>query len=218
MSTIDYSLLAKAILFYENAGFKRIEVPWRVTTDILGITKPPGCENKDYIIQGTDKGLLASGEQGFLYLANKGVLPPGKYQTLTPCFRNETHDRHHSKQFMKLELIDLLTPSAALEFNENRLIQQEVEGMANLAKRAFMALKPNSYLHNKMHIINAYNDDPVAMPASQQRDIVITMESGDVELGSYGARKTSFAAWVYGTGLAEPRFSKAMLQAMFELK
>lgn len=29
-----------------------------------------------------------------------------------------------------------------------------------------------------------------------------------IELGSYGARRTDFGTWIYGTGIAEPCFSK----------
>ena len=52
-----------------------------------------------------NKNLIASGEQGFLYLGLKEYLAPGKYVTLTPCFRNESYDLTHSKNFMKVELI-----------------------------------------------------------------------------------------------------------------
>src|SRR5574343_566742 len=129
MSAISYSLLGQAIELYERRGYRQVEVPWRVTTDILNITRPASSQNKDYIIQGTDKGLIASGEQGFLYLANKGVLPPGKYQTVTPCFRNETHDRYHSKQFMKVELIELLTDLETCELIAARLMQERVAAL-----------------------------------------------------------------------------------------
>jgi hypothetical protein len=68
--------------FYESFGFKRIESPWTVTKDVSDITKPPG---------GKDKVLVASGEQSFLYLYLKGFLPRGRYQTVTPCFREQEY-------------------------------------------------------------------------------------------------------------------------------
>ena len=48
---------------------------------------------------------MASGEQSFLYLYLKNFLPKGKYQTVTPCFREEVFDETHTKYFMKNELI-----------------------------------------------------------------------------------------------------------------
>jgi hypothetical protein len=36
------------------------------------------------------------------------------------------------------------------------------------------------------------------------------IEYNGVEIGSYGIRKTSFLEWIYGTGLAEPRFSRSL--------
>jgi seryl-tRNA synthetase len=107
MNTIDYGILAKAQQLYAELGYQVIEVPWRVSVGILEVTKPAHVKT-DYVIEGTKKALIASGEQGFMYLMNKGILPPGKYQTTTPCFRNESYDITHSKQFMKLELIEVL--------------------------------------------------------------------------------------------------------------
>lgn len=215
MNTIDYGMLARASALYEAQGFKPIEVPWRITEDILNITKPSHVQNKDYMIQGTDKGLIASGEQGFLYLANKGVLPPGKYQTITPCYRNETHDRYHSKQFMKLELIELLDPCSAIELTNARLMQDAVESMARTAKSVMSNLM-NEDLLKYLLIVNTGNFDEIAVPGTQQRDVTIMLDR-EIELGSYGARRTSFATWIYGTGLAEPRFSKAVNEGLQHL-
>lgn len=36
-----------------------------------------------------------------------------------------------------------------------------------------------------------------------------------IELGSYGVRRAFFGTWVYGTGIAEPRFSKALTAHSF---
>ena len=82
---INYGRLDRSIKYYEENGFKRIESPWTVTKAVSAITKPPG--GKDWEIVGKDKVLVASGEQSFLYLYLKGFLPKGKYQTVTPCFR-----------------------------------------------------------------------------------------------------------------------------------
>jgi hypothetical protein len=100
---IDYALLDNSCCFYEERNFARIEAPWTVTPQIDDITRP---ENKTpFELKHNDKRLVASGEQSFLYLYLKGFLPPGKFQTVTPCFRYEAFDFLHTKYFMKNELI-----------------------------------------------------------------------------------------------------------------
>lgn len=91
MSLISYDVLNDAVNFYSHYEYRRIEVPWWATTDIVNITKPPHVSEENlYKLSLNKKCLVASGEQSFLYLINKGQLPPGKYQTITPCFRNES--------------------------------------------------------------------------------------------------------------------------------
>jgi hypothetical protein len=101
---IDFLILNNSVEYYERSGFKRIEAPWTVTKAVSAITKL--IEKIDWEITGKNKVLVASGEQGFLYLSLKGFLPPGKYMTITPCFREEVFDITHTKYFMKNELID----------------------------------------------------------------------------------------------------------------
>ena len=82
---IDYSIIDYSTQFYHTkGGFQRIESPWTVTEQTSNITKPPGAS--EFKIQDTDKVLVASGEQSFLYLYLKDFLPKGRYQTTTPCF------------------------------------------------------------------------------------------------------------------------------------
>lgn len=100
---IDYGRLDRSLNFYEKFGFKRIESPWTVTKAISEITKPK--DKIDWEINGKDKVLVASGEQSFLYLYLKGFLPKGRYQTITPCFREDIFDETHTKYFIKNELI-----------------------------------------------------------------------------------------------------------------
>lgn len=179
---IDYGRLDRSINFYENKGFKRIESPWTVTKAVSGITKPPN--GKDWEILGKDKVLVASGEQSFLYLYLKGFLPNGKYQTITPCFREEPFDITHTKYFMKNELI--ITDDVS---------QKSLLSLINTCKDFF-----ESELYRPVNIITT----------EQGYDL----EVEGIEIGSYGIRSCDYLDWVYGTGLAEPRFStvKNMLQ------
>jgi hypothetical protein len=205
MNTIDYSVLADSQYFYEQAGYRTIEVPWRVSEEMIKVTRPPYVTQTDYRIEGTNKALIASGEQGFIYLMNKGFLPPGKYQTITPCFRNEQYDFTHSKQFMKLELIIVLERDASV-------VMADVFNIADLARRNMIAR--DSSIDNRLTISNVSTDDPLMMPHTNQVDLFCNTglnEDGGhewIELGSYGARTAQFGSWIYGTGVAEPRFSK----------
>jgi hypothetical protein len=100
---INYHLIHESIGYYQQKGFTRIETPWTVSKQIDDITRPK--DRIPFELKHNDKRLVASGEQSFLYLYLKEFLPKGKYQTITPCFRNESFDFTHSKYFIKNELI-----------------------------------------------------------------------------------------------------------------
>lgn len=198
MSIIDYDALAYARTLYEEVDFKTIEVPWRVSTEIVNTTRPAGCTTYD--ITNTGKSLIASGEQGFMSLMNKGMLPPGKYQTITPCFRNEPYDATHSKQFMKLELIEVLPER--LDWNQSEYMARMVQIVRDVMMKIAGEPLP-------IRTVPVETSDPLAI--TTQYDIEINVGYNHwIELGSYGARRAFFGAWVFGTGLAEPRFSKCL--------
>ena len=181
---IDYQLLHESIHFYESYDYQRIETPWLVTKAISDITKPPGASS--YVVkkdcETKEKVFVASGEQGFLYLINKGHLPSeGQFQTITPCMRNDSFDQIHTKYFMKNELIWY---SPKVMCADNALI------VAQHALKFFKLMAPNA----SMKIVNT-------------GDLSWDIELDGVEIGSYGVRKSLICNWVYGTGLAEPRFS-----------
>jgi len=172
---IDYARLDRSLNFYEEAGFKRIEAPWTVTKAISSITKPQG--KTDWEITGKDKVLVASGEQSFLYLYLKGFLPKGKYQTITPCFREEPFDQTHSKYFIKNELI--ITD----EVNTKTLVD-----VINVCKEFY-----ENELETSVDLVKT--------------EFGFDLEVNGIEIGSYGIRSCEYLDWIYATGLAEPRFS-----------
>ena len=178
---IDYNLLNKAIDFYSEKGYQRIEVPWMVTEEVDSITRPKDV--KPFVVNEKNKNLIASGEQGFLYLMMKGQLPPGKYQTLTPCFRNDIHDFEHSKQFMKIELINTISI---------------VEGISEIMSASLEFFETIFDLKDLKFILNGNTEYDINFK--------------DIELGSYGYRKYKHLEWIYGTGLAEPRTSRIIKQ------
>lgn len=175
---ISYQNLADSIKFYEKKGYQRIEAPWLVPPCIDDITKPK--DKKHYMLKHNDKCLVASGEQSFLYLYLKENLPLGKFQTITPCFRDERYDLFHEKYFMKNELINTIDVS-----------KNSLEDMIEAAMNFYSTVIHNRDLLNIVSI-----------------DIGYDIEYNGVELGSYGIRECEFIKWIYGTGCAEPRLSK----------
>lgn len=176
---IDYNILAESVVYYAANQYKRIEAPWTVSEYVDSITRP--ADKVPFQLKHNNKCLVASGEQSFLYLYLKEFLPKGQFQTITPCFREDSFDFTHTKYFMKNELIktDVVNIS-------------ELEKMVALCEKFF-----NQYLHKV--------------------SIVKTPEGFDInfeerELGSYGIRQTPFLNWIYGTGVAEPRFSKIIFK------
>lgn len=180
---ISYKNLADSIDYYQSHGYIRIEAPWLVPPCIDDITKP--VDKKHYMLKHNDKCLVASGEQSFLYLYLKENLPKGKFQTVTPCFRDERYDLYHEKYFMKNELI----------------ITDDISDIAlsQIINDAFNFFSSKVMNKDKLQIVQT----------DIGFDIVYNINDNKaVELGSYGIRECEFLQWVYGTGCAEPRLSK----------
>ena len=180
---INYQNLADSVEFYKNHGYVPIEVPWTVSEYVDDITKP--ADRIHYQLKHNNKCLIASGEQGFLYLYLKDYLPLGKFQTITPCFRDEPYDLYHEKCFMKNELI--ITDDTS-DIMLNKIIDDA---------RAFYS-----------KIIGCPIEELEIVNTSTDFEISLDINFKDVELGSYGIRETEFIKWIYGTGCAEPRLSK----------
>lgn len=122
--------------------------------------------------------LLGSAEQGFLDLVmNQGL--KGKFQATTPCFRNELEDELHQTGFMKTEL-----------FNNQDTSDEELFRM----------------VHTVLGIVNTFFNCKIETQPDGSVDIID--ERNGIEIGSYGRRSNSeVGTWLYGTGLALPRFS-----------
>lgn len=180
---VDYQKIASANQFYESLGFETLDAPWWVPRPIMKITSPdPSNDNLEYYLTKNEKCLVASGEQSFLYMANKGLLPKGKFQCTTPCFREEIQGDMKRKFFIKNELI--LTKEVS-----NLLLEETIQNCVKF----FKTQVPRPDLINVVSLGNSYD---------------INYER--VELGSYGIREVSFLKWIYATGCAEPRLSQAI--------
>ena len=188
MINIDYHKIAKADDYYSKKGYKRVEAPWWVSQEIANLTKPNS--NEDYLIECNKKVLVASGEQSFLYMVNKGRLVEGQYFTTTPCFRNESIGILHKKCFLKTELI-----------KTDKVNEKELKKMINICYKFFL----NYFNKNEVYIMETSK-------LSYDIELKIKKDNKEVniELGSYGIRSCEFLEWIYGTGCAEPRLSRAI--------
>lgn len=177
---IDWQLLNNALYYFQNNGYKYIEVPWIVHESVVRLTLPKDHEPLEIKNRGS---LIGSAEQGFLSLVIENKLPLGKYVSCSPCFRNEPIlDKYHQIQFMKVELYD--------DENVNKdTIWDMIENV-------------ESFLIEYVH--NIRRQDIVKKFVSFNE---IDIELNGIEIGSYGVRSINGHNWIYGTGLALPRFS-----------
>jgi len=176
---INYSLISKSIKKYKKLGYQYIDVPWVVPKDIINITIP---RNKRSFQLYDDNHLVGSAEQSFLYMILNKSLKSGKYVAASPCFRDDQVDYYHKKYFFKVELIN---------YSENAsLNKKDVDKMISDVKNVLL-----SFTNNKIKILNIDNLNQ-------------DLEIDGVEIGSYGLRSYENFNWVYGTGIAEPRFSQ----------
>jgi len=205
-TAIDYKALADAMQYYCNYGYIPIEVPWTVPLDDIMVT----CPKESYATKAPDLApndyLVGSAEQGFIYIDRRGLLDKNKkYVACTPCFRNDAVDYWHQKYFMKVELYHPMSDYLEDNFLNEGVLDNTLKHVIQLALNFFIKYNPHSEVSkwgaNRSNDLKCVNTE-------QGFDI----ELKNIELGSYGIRKdvAKKLCWIYGTGLAEPRFSKAI--------
>lgn len=191
--------------YYESKGFAYIDVPWAVSREAIMLTRPPHVKGEPFSLEAGGKLLypVASAEQSFLQMRLDGQLTSAAFQSycaITPCFRNEpVLDDQHQPYFMKLELISWV-PS------NGKIIEQEIQmhRMIDDARKFFEA----EGLETDIIANTEGLRDPLAVEGLAYD---ITSYRTNVEVGSYGIREhASVGRWIYGTGIAEPRFSYAL--------
>lgn len=188
-SFIDFRLLAKTQEYYDLRGFCPTQVPWIVDVPISMITTP----KKSAAFSAGSKPpqhLVGSAEQGFLQLALANKLAPAtRFQATTPCFRRDVVDASHSRYFMKLELF--------IYFNSPIDVIYSVD-----AEYEYMSRHAMGYFEKLTNLnIPKWN---------RLGDEMCDIEINDIEVGSYGIRSYKNITWVYGTGIALPRFNYAV--------
>lgn len=181
---IDWSLLAKASQFYLNAGFTQKETPYALPEKYHEYTKPH--KNRSFILeqdlfQNNPHELVGSAEQGFIYLLlNNLITENSRLFSVTPCFRFDTYDTLHQPWFMKLELFHY---SCKIE---------DLINMLNLVK-SFL----ESITEQTVNIVSTGENS-------------YDLEINHIEVASFGFRTVENLTFIYGTGLALPRFSIAL--------
>ena len=185
LTSINWRFLSEAQGFYQSNNFCYIDVPWKCDKESYQLTCPYDSTLPEFEFNSTKNGyLVASGEQSFIEMMLKNTINPGKYQTITPCFREEKEYSDKTRPwFMKLELCHILNYS---EF-ENK--EDLLSLMMNVVVKFF---------HNYMSELTLI-----------ETNIGFDLMYSDIELGSYGYRQAGQYQYLYGTGLAEPRFSIA---------
>ncbi len=180
---IDWELLARANAYYKLQGFEQIETPYATPIAYHKETKPhdnPSFILNDGIFKDNEHELVASAEQGFIYKLLNNQIINKKLQSITPCFRYDNYDELHQSWFMKLEL-----------FHYSDKIE-DLEDMINIVK-IFM--------------------DHISLNGSEtsliETNLGYDLFLNGIEVGSYGFRDVEKKKFIYGTGLALPRFSIA---------
>lgn len=194
---LDYSMMHDAKKYYVDKGFKYLEVPWVVSSGAYNATAP----KKGHVAKGMIP--VASGEQSFMQLVLDGLLSPGKYCCITPCFRpwDNGLSREHVPQFIKLELIQY-------EIKDHKDNVAYYNTSYEALKDAAFDLMVKSV--PKIKIVKTKDDPRLECITHVSHDI--ETKSG-LELGSYGIRShPAIGYWIYGTGIALPRLTSAISQ------
>lgn len=132
-----------------------------------------------------DGALVGSAEQSFIQLMLDEKLQPGRYVAATPCFRDEQSDTLHQRSFFKVELINFSREPMSLT-------KELVWEMATNARTFFHQTQSKSLIF--------------------ETEVGLDIELNGIEIGSYGYRNYKNNHWIYGTGMAEPRFSQAVAE------
>jgi tRNA synthetases class II core domain (F) len=181
---IDWGILHRACLHYSSLGYQQKETPWVIPENYGKTTKPhidkSFVHNNDMFKKQAHE-LVGSAEQGFIYLLLNNLLPKGKYFSVSPCFRVDNYDSTHLPWFMKLELL-IYSP------------ENEDEYLKSILNDAFNFLNINS--DNQCEIVSL-------------EDGTYDINLNGLEIGSYGIRNIENIKYIYGTGIALPRFNVA---------
>lgn len=171
--------LARMGEHYTRLGFQDLPQPWVASHRAIHATLPTGAASTTL---NDGQILVGSAEQAFIDCMLAGRMRPGRWQATTPCFRREpVFDALHHPYFMKLELIDYMPESAEAALES--MVRQVSCALDNLLPIGGVAIQ------------------------TEKTEIGWDLTLRGQEIGSYGIREHAGHQWVYGTGIAEPRFT-----------
>ncbi len=198
--------LANSLDFWKQSGATYIDLPWVAPQACVRATCPPWVDIDSKDIKTPHGYLLASGEQAFIHLAQTKSLANDIYIGWTPCFREEDFDALHHFYFIKAECFVWVDGwSDDNDKSWRLLVTSQLNQILNIAKSNFnYLLDLNNCLNLKDKMI-IMQTQPVLKNDFIQFDILIN----SIEIGSFGVRRepVSGRPYIYGTVLAEPRFS-----------
>jgi hypothetical protein len=181
--------LATAAQDWVKEGAIWVDLPWTAPEFFVECTRPAWSKTNFPTGHGH---LVASGEQSFLWLDDRNELPSGRLIGWTPCFRDEpVFDRWHQFGFLKIETYQVLQEG-----------EHPASALSELVNRAAAHFEcwADHHVHQKFF-----------------RDGTADIELNGHEIGSYGIRKHPSLigrSYLYGTVLAEPRFSTALSEKL----
>lgn len=183
---IDYVLLGRAVEEYKRRGYVYKEVPWMVPEEAIRATlQAPApsyvaCPRYEYPDGGCDAFVEACYLVGSAEQSFLQMRPkPGAYVGVTPCFRHEPVTNIFYQTGFMKVELFVNRDDATVD----RVMGDAIEVMSVIA-----------------------GVSPDVVQTSEGYDL----ELAEIEIGSYGERiHPEFGRWVYGTGLALPRFNVA---------
>lgn len=192
-NTLD--LLNQALQALCRLDYVFVDLPWIVDKEHSDATRP--STSRDF--ETPYGSLVASGEQSFLQLYFESRLTPRGmrpgYVGWTPCFRDEPQlDVLHRPAFVKVEWF---APRVPLNYGKTlqARIYEQIGVFRDLATYCGMS----------------YHDATENLELASTGEDAWDIQFGGVEIGSYGFRTFNGLNYLYGTGLALPRFTQAIL-------
>ncbi|HDR9105442.1 TPA: hypothetical protein QDB04_002283 [Burkholderia vietnamiensis] len=182
-------LLHIALQWWQAYGFAYTDLPWMVPKQYTDAFRPSHCRD----VPTLHGNFVGSGEQSFLMLRDENRLPgpaPG-YIGWTPCLRDERLDHTHQHGFMKAEWF--------VPLDDDTDWHAKLLGLLSRQSGLFYALA-TQVLGEPLFAVTHEQVTP------EQIDLVIN----GMEVGSYGLRIFHEKPYLFGTGLALPRFHKAL--------
>lgn len=189
---VNYQLLQDSIKYYEFNGYTRIETPWIVDAAVDRITKPE--ESPSLVVHPYD-GLGWHDEKMAPY---RGCLVASGEQSFLQLYLQGNLPKGQFQTTTPCFRDDRLDYEHSKWFMKTELIKTDVVDMKEL----------NIMVDKALAFFKNYIPDAYVMSDTHGYDII----GGGMELGSYGIRSCEFLNWIYGTGCAEPRLSKAIAQ------